>query len=222
MSAAPQQEVVFSDLGEAGLLCEHAPGPLDLGRQRRIWSVARALGGQAGICELVPGMNNLLVLYEPGLDPAALRTRITDLWRAPPEVGGGGRLIEIPVIYGGETGPDLAALADGAGLGPAEFAAMHAQAAYTVYALGSQPGFGYLGGLPARLAAPRRTVIHPRVEAGSVIIGGGQTAVQSRTTPSGWHIIGHTETRCFDPTADPPTLLAPGDRVRFRLTGVRT
>lgn len=213
--------VIFSDLGEAGLLCEHPPGPLDLMRQRRIWAVARALTGTAGLCELVPGMNNLLVLFDPlACDPEDLRARISALWQAPVPMADAGRLVEVPVVYGGDGGPDLAALADRAGLDPVAFAQAHAGADYTVYALGAQPGFGYLGGLPDRLATPRRAVIHPRVPAGSVIIGGAQTAVQAATTPSGWHMIGRTELRCFDPGADPPALLAPGDRVRFRILEV--
>lgn len=218
---AAKETVLFSDLGEAGLLCEHAPGPLDLSRQRRIWAVAKSLEDATGIQELVPGMNNLLVLFDPlTVDPANLRSWISELWDTVEDNINEGRLIEIPVTYGGDAGPDLAPLAKAAGLSALEFATLHAQAEYTVYALGSQPGFGYLGGMPAKLAAPRRSVIHPRVKAGRVIIGGAQTAVQSCTTPSGWHMIGQTDVTCFDPSAEPPTLLAPGDRVRFQLIEV--
>lgn len=212
---------VFSELGEAALLCEYASGPLDLDRQQRIWAVADSLSGTEGVFEVIPGMNNLTVVYDPAVFmPEALAKWIEGLWSAPvPEVAAG-RLIEIPVVYGGEAGPDLVLLAKAAGMSPADFAALHAAGDYTVYALGSQPGFGYLGGLAPRLAAPRRERVHPRVEAGRVIIGGAQTAVQSRTTPSGWHMIGRTEMVFFDPGAACPALLAPGDRVKFRLLEV--
>lgn len=221
MSTERQESVVFSHLGEAGLLCEHAPGPLDLTRQRRIWAVAEAIGGRPGIREVIPGMNNLVVLYDPDrFTPERLSAEIEALWRAPVPERHEGRTIEIPVVYGGEGGVDLLPLAERAGLDPAAFAALHAAGDYTVYALGSQPGFGYLGGLDPRLAAARRDVVHPRIEAGTVMIGGAQTAVQSRTTPSGWHMIGRTETVFFDPQRDPPCLLKPGDRVRFKAVEV--
>lgn len=212
---------VFSELGEAALLCEYTPGALDLDRQRRVWAVADALAALPGVREVVPGMNNIAVVYDPdAFTPATLAAQIKTLWSAPIPDATGGRMHEIAVVYGGEAGPDLAALAEAAGMSPAEFAELHAGGDYTVYALGSQPGFGYLGGLDPRLAAPRRAVVHPRVEAGRVIIGGAQTAVQSRTTPSGWHMIGRTEAVFFDPAADRPALLAPGDRVKFRLSEV--
>lgn len=212
---------VFSELGEAALLCEFPPGALDLDRQRRIWAVAAQLGDLPGLCEVVPGMNNLAVIYDPdAYTPTTLTARIESLWSLPLPHVAGGYTHEIAVVYGGEAGPDLAALAEAAGMTPTEFSELHAGGDYTVYALGSQPGFGYLGGLDKRLAAPRRAVVHPRVEAGRVIIGGAQTAVQSHTTPSGWHMIGRTEAVFFDPAAERPALLAPGDRVKFRLLEV--
>lgn len=221
MSVRLSDEPVFSELGEAGLLCEYTPGPLDLARQRRIWAVASGIAVETGIREIIPGMNNLVVLFDPAIfTPDSLMARIRALWNAPAADGATGRLIEIPVVYGGAAGPDLAALAEGADMSVDEFATLHAAGDYTVYALGAQPGFGYLGGLDPRLAAARRDVIHPRVEAGSVIIGGAQTAVQSSTTPSGWHMIGRTETIFFDPTRTMPALLTPGDRIKFRLLEV--
>lgn len=214
-------DLVFSDLGEQGLLCEYPPGPLDAARQARVWSVAAALAAVPGVTETIPGMNNLAVLFDPDHTTAeALEARIAALWAAPVAGAPAARVIEIPVVYGGAAGPDLAALAAGAGMTAEAFARAHAAGRYTVFALGAQPGFGYLGGLDPRLAAARRTEINPRVEAGSVIIGGAQTAVQARTTPSGWHIIGRTEMTFFDPQATPPARLAPGDEVRFRLIEV--
>ena len=216
-----QDNVVFSDLGEGGLLCEHLPGRLDLGRQARIWAVARARQGAEGIIELVPGMNNLLVLFDPHrLAAEALRLRVSELWGKRCAATAPGRLHVVPVVYGGAAGPDLGEISARAGLDPLRFATMHAEAEHTVYALGAQPGFGYLGGLPAALATPRRSRINPRVEAGSVIIGGAQTAVQAATTPSGWHQIGRTELRCFDAAATPPCVFAPGDRVKFEILEV--
>lgn len=212
MSEAP----IFSELGEAGLLCEFAPGPLSDARQGCIWAVAEALQGIKGLHDIVPGMNNIAVLFDPELCALdALKARIVALWTVPQEGTAPGRLIEVPVVYGGAAGPDLAEIAERAGLSPEDFAARHAGGTYTVYALGAQPGFAYMAGLPPELATPRREVINPNVAAGSIIIGGAQAGIQSRTTPSGWHIIGKTDLLLFDAARTPPNLLAPGDRVRF-------
>lgn len=212
-------EPVFSELGEAGLLCEYPTGPLAIERQQRIWMVAQRLRGLDGVRETVPGMNNLAILFDPdvlALDD--LRDHVRAAWFEQGGLMQAPRDVVIPVIYGGA---DLVALAAAAGMSVGEFARLHAAGDYTVYALGSQPGFGYLGGLDPRLAAARRTEINPRVEAGCVIIGGAQTAVQAKTTPSGWHIIGRTEMSFFDPSATPPALLAPGDKVRFQIIQVQ-
>lgn len=193
--------------GEAGL---------DLPLQRRVWAVAAELARQDDVLEVVPGMNNFAVIFrdfQPDFDAA--RGRILAAWERARPGETQGRQVVVPVVYGGPGGPDLQAVARHAGLSPGDYAARHAQAAYVVYALGSQPGFAYLGGLDPRLAVPRRDTPRPRVAAGSVMIGGAQTGILSRTTPSGWHLIGRTDLDCFDPAREPPALLSPGDTVRF-------
>ncbi len=82
--------------------------------------------------------------------------------------------------------------------------------------LGFAPGFPYLLGLDAALHVPRRADPRTRVPAGSVAIGGAQTGIYPRELPGGWNLIGRTPQVLFDPERDPPCLLAPGDRVRFR------
>lgn len=126
------------------------------------------------------------------------------------------RCIEIPVVYGGEAGPDLAAAAAELGLAPAELAARHAAGAYTVAMIGFAPGFPYLSGLDPALALPRLATPRTRVAAGSVGIGGAQTGIYPRESPGGWRLLGRTPLRLFDAQRTPPSLLAPGDRVRFR------
>jgi len=127
----------------------------------------------------------------------------------------GPRLVEIPVCYGGEHGPDLEAVAGHCGLAPAEVIARHAAGQYTVDFLGFSPGFAYLSGLDPRLATPRLEVPRRRVPAGSVGIGGSQTGVYPFATPGGWRLIGRTSLKLFDPEREPLSLLAIGDRVRF-------
>jgi len=125
------------------------------------------------------------------------------------------RMVEIPVEYGGECGPDLEDVAALTGRAPDEVAALHSGAEYLVYFLGFSPGFPYLGGMPESIAVPRLETPRRRVPAGSVAIGGRQTGVYPLASPGGWRIIGRTSLRLFDPAADPPALLRMGDHVRF-------
>lgn len=126
------------------------------------------------------------------------------------------RVVEIPVCYGGEYGLDLDAVAERARLSRDDVIARHAAAEYVVAMLGFAPGFPYLLGLDPALQMPRRATPRTRVPAGSVAIGGEQTGIYPRELPGGWHLVGRTPVVLFDARRDPPCLLAPGDRVRFR------
>lgn len=130
------------------------------------------------------------------------------------------RLHEIPVHYGGEHGPDLAAVAAHCGLDPAEVIRRHVAVTYRVGMLGFAAGFPYLLGMDASLAMPRRATPRTRVAAGSVGIGGTQTGIYPRQGPGGWQIIGQTRFRLFDHEQDPPAAIGPGDRVRFFESGL--
>ncbi|MEP6633624.1 MAG: 5-oxoprolinase subunit PxpB [Luteimonas sp.] len=132
-----------------------------------------------------------------------------------------GRSIEVPVRYGGEDGPDLDDLARHAGLSIEETVLRHAGGDYRVAMLGFAAGFPYLLGMDAALAMPRLQTPRTRVAAGSIAIGGAQTGIYPRQGPGGWRIIGRTDCALFDPVRAPPTLIAPGDRVRFVAIDVR-
>lgn len=125
------------------------------------------------------------------------------------------RTIEVPVVYGGEYGPDLAAVATHAGIANEDVIARHAAGTYTVAMLGFAPGFPYLFGLDASLAMPRIDTPRTRVAAGSVGIGGAQTGIYPQAGPGGWRLIGRTPLRLFDAQRDPPSLVQAGDRVHF-------
>lgn len=125
------------------------------------------------------------------------------------------RLVEIPVCYGGEFGPDLAEVCAIHGLIPAQAIELHASAEYLVYFLGFVPGFAYLGELPEALVTPRLAVPRRRVPAGSVGIAGNQTGVYPFSTPGGWRLIGRTPVAMFRAEREGFSLLAIGDRVRF-------
>jgi 5-oxoprolinase (ATP-hydrolysing) subunit B len=124
-----------------------------------------------------------------------------------------GRTIEIPVRY---DGPDLAEVCSITGLSPAELARAHAGAKHVVSFFGFAPGFAYIDGCPDELALPRRATPRTRIEAGYVAIAGNQTVVYPGGTPGGWHLIGRTDQRLWDPDREPPNRLEVGDQVMFR------
>ncbi|WP_339320882.1 5-oxoprolinase subunit PxpB [Paenibacillus sp. FSL W8-0194] len=129
-------------------------------------------------------------------------------------------VIDIPVCYGGEHGPDLAYVAELNGLDEAEVVSIHSGRDYLVYALGFAPGFPYLGGMPASISAPRKGTPRLSIPAGSVGIAGTQTGIYPLDTPGGWQIIGRTPLALFRPGQDPPVLLNSGQYIRFRPIGV--
>ena len=128
---------------------------------------------------------------------------------------GPGRTFEIPVLYGGEAGPDLDEVAARAGIAAQEAARLHASQLYHVYMLGFLPGFAYLGSVPEPLRLPRRATPRARVPAGSVAIASDMTAVYPLESPGGWHLIGSTPVVLWDMARQDEPLLKPGDRVRF-------
>ncbi len=202
-------------LGDAAL-CFELPPPATLAQQQKIWALATAAGRWDEVTEVLPGMNNLTLSFEPlRVDAAALTARVMAAWPKLPAAGVTGRQIEIPVVYGGAEGPDLAEVAAHSGLTPAEVVRRHSAGEYVVYFLGFLPGFAFLGGLEPALATPRRAEPRVGVPAGSVGIGGEQTGVYPLASPGGWQLIGRTSLRLFDPLAAEPTLLRTGDQVRF-------
>lgn len=172
----------------------------------------------AWLCDLVPAYASLGVFFDSDrIDADAawhlLHTQCRidiDTTTAPPS-----RMIEIPVCYGGSHGEDLDAAATELGIAPAGLIARHVATLYTVAMIGFAPGFPYLSGLDPALALPRLATPRTRVPAGSVAIGGAQTGIYPHESPGGWRLLGRTPLRLFDAQRDPPSLLAPGDRVRF-------
>ena len=125
------------------------------------------------------------------------------------------RLVEIPMIISEMDSPDLADIARRADLPPDEMLDIFTNRAYHVYMLGFLPGFAYMGEVDERIATPRLSSPRTSVPKGSIGIAGQQTGIYPLSSPGGWNIIGRTDLRLFDPTSDPPTLLRPGDEVRF-------
>jgi KipI family sensor histidine kinase inhibitor len=173
-----------------------------------------------GTVDVVPAFASVAVFFDP-LPPGTWSELAAHLDALVARAEAGvvsqeNRLVEIPVLYGGADGPDLAEVAAHAGVTEDEVVALHTGAEYAVHAIGFAPGFPYLGGLPPRLATPRRATPRSRVPAGSVGIGGAQTGIYPLETPGGWNLIGRTPVALFDPARAEPALLRAGDRVRFR------
>jgi len=193
-------------------------GQIDTQLNARVHALARSLAGMDvdGLGECVPGYASLLINYDPlRLDREEVAERIfaaldtLELRTENPKV------VEIPVIYGGEFGPDLETVAKHNKLSIAEVVRLHSQPLYPVYFIGFLPGFPYLGGLDPAIACPRLDTPRPAIPAGSVGIAGNQTGIYPSESPGGWRIIGRTPLKLFDWCRQPPALLAPGDQVRF-------
>ncbi len=209
------QNVLFYLLGESAVVLELST-PASLALQQRIWGLADYLRHHSKVKEVVPGMNNLTVLLEePQQSTSAVIDWLREMWDKSDALVPEARNIDIPVYYGGEQGPDLNDVADYHSMTAKQVVECHSSANYVVYFLGFQPGFAYMGGMPEQLDTPRRADPRIAVAAGSVGIGGSQTGIYPLETPGGWQIIGKTPLKLFDPNAMSPTLLHPGDNVRF-------
>ncbi|MDA9406257.1 5-oxoprolinase subunit PxpB [Bradyrhizobium sp. CCBAU 45384] len=207
-------------LGTTALLFE-APGETTLKTQRRIWAMAHEAAEFSGVREAVPGVNNLMLVFgEPPRRPQEIEHRLVELWNGVEPLPIAGRCIDLPVTYGGEAGPHMADVIEHTGMSIDEIVERHSAPTYTVFALGSHPGYCYLGGMDARIATPRRKVPVLKIPRGAVSIGGSQTGVSASDGPSGWNTIGSTQVAFFDVNRSPPALLQPGDSIRFRVVRV--
>jgi KipI family sensor histidine kinase inhibitor len=210
----------ISTIGTMAVLFE-APGAFELSQQKRIWSLADEVATWPDVIEVAPGVTNLMAVFsKPPRDIDFCKAALVAAWDRAPEKDVSGRVIEIPVAYGGELGFDLPATAAYTGLSPEEIIHIHSEGDYTVCALGSSPGFGYLHGLDPRIFMPRKSVPSMRMLKGSVTIGGMQTGVSVSTGPNGWNAIGWASVSMFDPDRDPPALLRPGDKLRFLIESI--
>jgi KipI family sensor histidine kinase inhibitor len=168
--------------------------------------------------DVVPGIDSVVVRFDAARLEASAAQRAIDEsiaagivpLQSPDE------LIEIPVVYGGDFGPDLNELCGEIGMTSDEFIEMHTGSEYTVDMVGFTPGFAFVGGLDERLRIPRRKKPRLRVEAGSVGIADGRTGLYAMASPGGWTLVGRTPHKLFDAHADEPFALRAGMRIRFK------
>lgn len=187
--------------------------------QAQVWALDRALQDRPvpGQVELVPAMVNLLVIFDPlRTDHAAVTAAVTTHLAAVTDHPVTGAEREVLVCYDPPFAPDLAAVADQAGISPEAVIAAHLAGAYRVAMYGFAPGYAYLSGVPEPIRLPRKSAPVRAVPAGSVIIAGGQCLVTTLTMPTGWWVIGRSPTRILTGQEARPFLFDVGDPVRFR------
>jgi len=183
----------------------------------KLLQAARERGELAGVVETMPTFRSLTVLYDPLQTSRAVLDPVLSALASQSEAApaANGRRWRLPVCYGGEFGADLADVASATGLSPDAVVQLHADTELSVYMIGFMPGFPFMGDLPSALDMPRRREPRLRVPAGSVAITGSLTAIYPWQSPGGWQLIGRCPVPLFDAAAATPSLLAPGDTVRF-------
>jgi len=215
-------------LGDSALLVQLGER-IDEPTHARVQAAAQAIesGQLPAVTEVVPAYTTLTVFYNPaqavgtgapeadvhGWLAEQVRKRLAGLPANPKVVSG--RTVEVPICYDEAYAPDLADVSRQTGVSPEEVVRLHLQSEFLVYLIGFAPGFPYMGGLPAKLAMPRRATPRVRVDPGSVGIIGTQCCIYPIETPGGWNLIGRTPLRLYRPESSPPVLLRAGDRVRF-------
>jgi KipI family sensor histidine kinase inhibitor len=186
---------------------------------RKISSTVQLMKEQhiEGIVDVIPTYCSLLVNYDPlVIGYKDLKKRLEGLVKVDVKSGEGKKtIVEIPVCYGGEYGPDIANIAEHAGLTEEEVIKIHSSKDYLIYMLGFLPGFTYLGGLDERIHTPRLASPRIKIRAGSVGIGGSQTGIYPLDSPGGWQLMGMTPVKTYDPDREVPILVEAGQYIRF-------
>jgi len=216
--AALFSEPVYRVVGDRGLLVEFGDAiSAEINQRVRVMTAALDKEQPDGIVEVIPTYRSLLIVYDPlDTDVSRLRTIVEFLNTRLDEIDvPSPRLIEVPVAYGNEFGPDIEFVAQTHGLTVDDVIRIHSSATYPIYMIGFTPGFPFLGGLPETLHTPRLETPRRIVPAGSVGIANNQTGIYVVESPGGWRIIGRTPLKLYNPAADEPFVYSIGDMIRF-------
>lgn len=211
------ENVRFLPCGDRAVTVEWG-STIDEHINRQVHAFARKVEALShpAITEVVPTYRSATVHYRPEVfSYEELKQLLAPLAQGGAEEAEELPVVEIPVCYGGEYGPDLLEVAQHCSLTPEEVIARHTAPTYRIYMLGFTPGFPYLGGMDPSIAAPRRKEPRIHIPAGSVGIAGEQTGVYPIVSPGGWQLIGRTPLRLFDPQREQPILLSAGAGIRF-------
>jgi KipI family sensor histidine kinase inhibitor len=215
-SGRPGFDVRIRDAGDSAILLE-LESVIDPAVNARAIAIAAAVRDQRveGVRDVIPTYRSVAVHFDPlTCDIDSLRSAMREA-ASSPRVSASGSLVEVPVTYGGDDGPDLDDVAAFANLPAKTVIDRHCGAEYRVFMLGFLPGFAYMGIVDESIAAPRKAAPRTRIPTGSVGIAGRQTGVYPRPSPGGWQLIGRTSLQVFDPDREPASLFRAGDRVKF-------
>ena len=216
-------EVKILTVGDCGVSVEFGQ-EINLDINHRVIALKMLLKekGIPGIVETIPTYCSLLIEYDPMViqyDELVNKLKeyvnqLSDI-QLPDK-----KVVEIPVAYGGEYGPDLKEVAETHGISEEEVIRLHSEPEYPIYMLGFVAGFPYLGGMNKAIATPRKKTPRLKIESGSVGIAGEQTGIYSVESPGGWQIIGRTPIKLYDPERERPVLLEAGQYIKFKaITG---
>ncbi len=212
------QKIKILTAGDSSLLVEFGK-EISPDINRRIAATIQLMREQniEGVVDVIPAFCSLLINYDPRVVRYdQMKKRIEGLVSVDVRTGNQAKKIyEIPVLYGGEYGPDLPHIAEHAGLSQEEVIQIHSSADYLIYMLGFLPGFCYLGGLDERIHTPRLANPRLKIPAGSVGIGGSQTGIYPLDSPGGWQLMGMTPVKTYDPNREVPILVQAGEYIRF-------
>jgi KipI family sensor histidine kinase inhibitor len=193
---------------------------IDPETNRRARALASALSQAplAGVREVFAAYHCAQVQFDPAqVEPGQVQAWADEtLTSLPHTTDQAPCVVEVPVVYGGEHGPDLDFVASHTGLTPQEVIERHSATGYLCYVVGFTPAFPFLGGMDPDLACPRLDSPRLDLPPGAVGIGGAQTGLYPMGGPGGWRIIGRTPLLVYDPRRDPPGLIKAGDMVRFK------
>lgn len=212
-------DYLFSPLGDQAIVIEVGQEISDE-VQAKVRMVTQLLEDRPPnwMVEAIPAFTTIAIFYDPVIALyETVEAELKNLLQHGQESAASeGRMVEIPVCYGGEFGPDLEFVAKHNGLTPEEVVAIHSGGTYSVHMIGFAPGFPFIGGMSETIAAPRRDSPRLRIPERTVGIAGKQTGVYPIETPGGWQLIGRTPLRLFRPEDEVPSLLRAGDKIIFK------
>ena len=212
----------LSPLGDAAVYAEFGDA-LDLDLNRSLQALAVAIRARAvpWIRDVVPALCGIALHFDPfhpqlpESEVEFCRQLLEECFKSASKFEDSGRTVEVPVCYDPFFALDMEEVAAATRLSAQNIQKLHTSAKHWVLMVGFSPGQPYIGGLDQKLSVPRRATPRTRMPMGAVAIANAQTAVYPYETPGGWSVIGRTPLTVFDPSRDPPSLFAPGDRVRF-------
>jgi inhibitor of KinA len=167
--------------------------------------------------EIIHAYNSILIIYDKTIENFNdTKCHLNSIYNASKGKQNRSNVLwEIPVCYGDAFGFDITTICNDKSISKEELIRLHSTPQYTIFFLGFLPGFPYLGGLDSRLHTPRKSNPKQEVPAGSVAIGAHQTGIYTQNSPGGWHVIGKTPIKLFDPHQSPPCFMEPGHKLRF-------